>query len=263
MESAGPDHELLTRPAAGGEVFFGRSPVSAGAPSVLKTAVEPAVVLSAYGSDEPYFDERRLGVDRVGRLLDLTIAITMLIFLLPVMLVLGALIVAIDPGPVIFAHKRVGRAGRMFNCYKFRTMYVGAEARLEAILAVNPVLREEWARTQKLAEDPRITWLGSWLRMMSLDELPQLFNVIAGDMSLVGPRPIVRNEIGRYGRHIQCYYRVRPGLTGLWQVTRDDATSYRRRVAADVLYDRRKSLKFDLKILVATIPAVLLGRGLC
>lgn len=193
--------------------------------------------------------------------LDLAISLSLLIFLAPLLILISITIFVFDPGPVVFAHRRVGRNGAPFHCYKFRSMYVGAEQRLEAILAADSVRRAEWARDQKLSDDPRVTRVGAFLRVTSLDELPQLLNVIKGEMSLVGPRPIVEAEIARYGRFIEAYYSVKPGLTGLWQVTGRSNTSYRRRVATDVFYARSKSVAFDLRILAATVPAVIAARG--
>lgn len=201
--------------------------------------------------------------DYFSRLLDVIIAGALLVLLLPVMTLVAAIVYLVDPGPVIFAHQRIGRHGKTFPCLKFRTMYVGAEQRLTAILDSDPMLRRQWERDHKLAVDPRITKIGKFLRVTSLDELPQLFNVLVGDMSMVGPRPIVAGEINRYGRFIVFYYSVRPGLTGLWQVSGRSSTSYRRRVASDVLYAKTRSLRFDLKIMAATVPAVLAGQGSC
>lgn len=196
-----------------------------------------------------------------GRSLDIALSLAMAVILLPVMLLIAVAIAIADPGPALFAHRRIGRHGRQFNCYKFRTMSVGAEAILNRLLANSPAFRNEWARGQKLVHDPRVTPLGRLLRTTSLDELPQLFNVLIGDMSIVGPRPIITSELARYGRHASDYLAIKPGLTGLWQVTRTEDTTYRRRVATDVLYVRNKSLALDCRILLATIPAVLTGRG--
>jgi lipopolysaccharide/colanic/teichoic acid biosynthesis glycosyltransferase len=142
-------------------------------------------------------------------------------------------------------------------------MHSGAECDLSAILASCSDLEREWAQSQKLLQDPRVTPIGQFLRNTSIDELPQLFNVLRGEMSLVGPRPIVADELARYGRHASAYMKVKPGLTGLWQVTRNADTSYRRRVATDVVYVRNRSLALDLRIVFATVPAVLIGGGAC
>jgi exopolysaccharide production protein ExoY len=162
---------------------------------------------------------------------------------------------------VLFRQQRVGYGGRTFMCLKFRTMAKDAEARLTGLLDEDPDAREEWARDQKLRRDPRVTPLGSILRKSSLDELPQLWNVVRGEMSLVGPRPIVPAEISRYGIHIRHYYAVKPGLTGLWQVSGRNDVSYRRRVAMDCLYARKHTFALDGWLIILTIPALLIRRG--
>src|SRR5690606_27026488 len=153
------------------------------------------------------------------------------------------------------------RNGRAFKMWKFRSMIEGAEEKLEAYLAADPTARAEWAETQKLKNDPRVTPLGRILRRTSLDELPQLWNILVGDMSLVGPRPIVRDEIDRYQAVYPLYMQSRPGLTGLWQVSGRSNTSYARRIVLDKIYIRRWSFAMDIGILLRTIPAVLFGRG--
>ncbi|GGC07606.1 hypothetical protein GCM10011494_27790 [Novosphingobium endophyticum] len=192
---------------------------------------------------------------------DVVFSLALIIFLLPVLLLLMLLVTLCDPGPSIFAHVRVGKDGRRFKCYKLRSMYRDAEERLEDILETNPVMRREWEASYKITNDPRVTPLGNFLRRSSLDELPQLFNVLNGSMTLVGPRPVVADELPRYGRHAPCYLQVKPGLTGLWQVTGRCEVTYRRRIATDRLYVRRKSLTLDFKILLATVPAVLARKG--
>ena len=196
-------------------------------------------------------------------LVNFLLAAALIVFFAPLMLAVAVAVFVQDGGPVIFAHQRVGRNGRPFACLKFRSMAIDAQARLQHLLAVDAEARAEWARDHKLRNDPRITRLGDFLRRSSLDELPQLFNVLRGEMSLVGPRPIVEAEASRYGRRIVHYCSVRPGITGLWQVSGRNNTSYRRRVAIDVVYSRRKSLNLDIRILLMTIPAVLLRRGSC
>lgn len=197
----------------------------------------------------------------LGDIIDISISLAILVFIAPLLFVIALAIYLQDGGPVVFAHRRVGRSGRHFYCLKFRSMAVDAEQRLADLLANDPVAREEWARDHKLKNDPRITKLGHFLRRSSLDELPQLFNVLRGDMSLVGPRPIVDAEVPKYGRRFQCYCAVKPGITGLWQVSGRNDVSYRSRVAMDCAYAKSKSVGFDLWILAATIPAVLLRRG--
>jgi lipopolysaccharide/colanic/teichoic acid biosynthesis glycosyltransferase len=185
----------------------------------------------------------------------------MLLFFLPVMALVAAAVALQDGGPAIFAHKRLGRNGKPFLCYKFRSMRVDAEARLAAVLAADPAAREEWARDHKLRRDPRVTPLGDFLRRSSLDELPQFFNVLRGEMSLVGPRPIVEAERIKYGRRFEHYCAVKPGITGLWQISGRNDVAYRTRVALDTCYAKNKSLGLDLYILVMTVPSVLRARG--
>lgn len=197
----------------------------------------------------------------VSRAADVVIASLAIIFMLPLLACVAIAIQTLDPGPVFFSQVRIGRGGRPFRCIKFRSMAVDSEQRLRAHLASDRSAAEEWRRHHKLAIDPRITAVGRLLRMSSLDELPQLINVIRGEMTLVGPRPIVSAEIRRYGRHFREYCAVRPGLTGLWQVLGRGRVSYRRRVAMDVLYVRRRSLALNLWIVLATIPAVVLRKG--
>jgi lipopolysaccharide/colanic/teichoic acid biosynthesis glycosyltransferase len=183
------------------------------------------------------------------------------VFLAPLLLLISLMIKVQDGGPILFSQERIGRHGVKFRCYKFRSMRPGAEAYLARILASNPELRRQWATDHKLKQDPRITQLGSFLRRSSLDELPQLINIIRGEMSIVGPRPIVEAEISRYCRWYRYYTMVRPGLTGLWQVSGRNDVSYRRRIAMDRLYVRTHSLTSYVTIVLATIPAVLVRRG--
>lgn len=196
-----------------------------------------------------------------SRILDLMFGVIALVIFAPLMFILALVIFVTDPGPVFFAHRRIGRGGRHFYCLKFRSMAVDAEQRLAQLLASDEAARIEWERDHKLRNDPRITPLGVFLRKTSLDELPQLINVLRGEMSLVGPRPIVDAEKIRYGRYFADYCRVRPGITGLWQVSGRNDISYRRRVALDVIYSRSRSLALDAKIMVLTIPSVMFACG--
>jgi exopolysaccharide production protein ExoY len=199
--------------------------------------------------------------DRIERLIDVPLCAAVLIFVAPLMLLIAFLIWSQDRGPVLFGHTRVGRDGRLFKCLKFRSMVVDSDARLQALLAADPAARTQWERDYKLLDDPRITPVGGFLRRSSLDELPQLINVLRGEMSLVGPRPIVPAEICRYRRYFSVYCQQRPGITGLWQVSGRNDVSYRRRVALDVYYARARCPTLYLKILLATAPAVLARRG--
>jgi exopolysaccharide production protein ExoY len=195
------------------------------------------------------------------RALDIIGAGVGLVLLSPFFLIV-ALLVRADGGPAFFAHQRVGRGGKLFGCLKFRSMVINSQARLEALLANDPAARAEWEATRKLKNDPRITRIGRFLRSTSLDELPQLINVLRGEMSLVGPRPVQEAEIDRYyGASAAHYMAVRPGITGLWQVSGRSETSYESRVALDVAYVSRPSMIADLAILLRTPVAVLSRRG--
>jgi lipopolysaccharide/colanic/teichoic acid biosynthesis glycosyltransferase len=203
----------------------------------------------------------RSGDQTLTEAMNVTLAVIALAFLLPVMLAVAFAIYLQDGGPILFAHRRIGRNGRRFYCLKFRSMAVQAEERLAALLASDPAARTEWERDHKLKDDPRVTRLGAFLRRTSLDELPQFINVLRGEMSLVGPRPIVEAEIAKYGRRFRDYCAVKPGITGLWQVSGRNDTSYRTRVALDCVYARRRSVGLDARIIAATVPAVLTRRG--
>jgi len=195
------------------------------------------------------------------RALDIIGAGVGLLLLAPFFLIV-ALMVRADGGPAFFAHQRVGRGGKLFGCLKFRSMVIDSQARLETLLANDPTARAEWEATRKLKNDPRITPIGRFLRSTSLDELPQLINVLRGEMSLVGPRPVQEAEIDRYyGASAAHYIAVRPGITGLWQVSGRSETSYESRVALDVSYVSRPSLLADISILLRTPVAVLSRRG--
>jgi Undecaprenyl-phosphate galactose phosphotransferase WbaP len=170
--------------------------------------------------------------------------------------------VAADGGPIFFAHERVGRHGRRFSCFKFRTMVPNAAAVLDYVLANDPAAGREWRATHKLREDPRTTRLGTFLRATSIDEVPQLINVLRGDMSLVGPRPVVQQELhDHYGSDNSYYLLVRPGITGLWQVSGRNDIDYERRVQLDAWYVRNWSLWNDLVILAQTVPVVIARHG--
>jgi Undecaprenyl-phosphate galactose phosphotransferase WbaP len=194
------------------------------------------------------------------RMFDIVGAVFLGLLLSPLILVIVALI-RIEGQPVLFWHKRIGRNGRSFHCVKFRTMVRNAEHVLRHLLNEHPELRDEWTKNFKLRNDPRITRTGRVLRLTSLDELPQLWNVLRGEMSLVGPRPIVRAELLRYGRNASRYLAVKPGLTGLWQVKGRNDTTYRRRVAMDKFYVQNQSILLDIYVLAATPAAVLRRNG--
>ena len=196
-----------------------------------------------------------------SRALDLVGATILLLIALPFLVILAIVLTFDSPGPLFFVQRRVGRNGRTFPCMKFRTMCRDADAALHAHLASSPIARAEWAKDHKLRDDPRITRLGGLVRKLSLDEFPQLFNILRGEMSLVGPRPIIQDEAIRYGRYIDEYTKVRPGLTGLWQVSGRNDVSYRRRVSIDCYYVRNRTIFLDLAILFRTLPVVLGAKG--
>jgi len=210
---------------------------------------------------QPVRRDIRINQEAVSDLTHFSIALLALLVLAPLMILVAAAIFCHDGGPVIFAHKRIGRNGRTFPCFKFRSMAADAERRLSELLAGDPVARAEWERDHKLKNDPRVTRLGAFLRKSSLDELPQIFNVLRGEMRLVGPRPIVDAEIKKYGHRFNHYCAVKPGITGLWQVSGRNDTSYRSRVAMDCLYAQRRGMGLDLKVLALTVPAVLMRKG--
>ncbi|MBM0204176.1 sugar transferase [Micromonospora sp. STR1s_5] len=195
------------------------------------------------------------------RSFDLAFGVTALVFLGVLMAVIALMILLADGRPVLFRHRRIGRGGRRFDCLKFRTMVVDGERVLTDALSQDSKLSDEWLTTRKLKRDPRITSVGNFLRRSSLDELPQLFNIIKGDMSVVGPRPIVREEVSNYGECINYYYRTRPGLTGAWQVSGRNDLSYETRVRLDREYVQSWSLTKDVVIVGKTLPAVLLAKG--
>ncbi|WP_395331106.1 sugar transferase [Novosphingobium sp. BL-8H] len=195
------------------------------------------------------------------RSFDILASALALVALLPMILLVALTVRLSSRGPVLFVQQRVGHGGRLFPCFKFRSMVCNAQDVLERLLAESPDARDEWERDQKLRRDPRITAVGRFLRKSSLDELPQLLNVLLGHMSIVGPRPIVMAEIDRYGRRFDAYCSVRPGLTGLWQVSGRNEVSYEARVRLDARYAQRKSLYYDLAICLRTVPAVLASRG--
>ncbi|CAK7055933.1 MAG: hypothetical protein DELT_01222 [Desulfovibrio sp.] len=189
--------------------------------------------------------------------IDLLFTFTGGLFLFPAMLALAIAVRIDSPGAAIFSRQRIGRNGKHFNVYKFRTMAVNGDAILKRHLEENPEARHEWAETQKLKDDPRVTRMGKFLRKTSLDELPQLLNVLKGEMSVVGPRPIVDSEVEKYGDDYALYTRVRPGITGLWQVSGRNDVSYEERVRFDHYYVCNWSVWLDILIIARTVPEVL------
>ncbi len=202
---------------------------------------------------EPSNDAAALLVNQIA-------ALVLLILLSPLMIVIAGLIWS-RGGPVFFTHYRVGRNGKMFRCLKFRSMLNDADRLLADHLRDNPTAQGEWERDQKLTHDPRITMFGQFLRRSSLDELPQLINVVRGEMALVGPRPITFDELTRYGIVRWHYLSVRPGITGLWQVSGRNNTTYEERVELDRQYVEQRSVMTDIVILLQTVRVVVWREG--
>ena len=173
----------------------------------------------------------------------------------------AALLASLDGGLPFFGHERIGLNGRRFKCMKFRTMHPNSAAILQDLLDSDPKVAKEWFKNYKLTNDPRITFVGKWLRRTSLDELPQLFNVIRGDMSLVGPRPITEEEIHKYSGHLSKYLSLRPGMTGIWQVYGRGRVGYNARVEMDALYFRTARFTSDLWLIFLTVLVVFQRRG--
>ena len=208
------------------------------------------------------FSPRAAGALLRERCADLTLATLLLLILSPFMLATAVLVVLTGPGPAFYRQPRLGLNGQTFDCLKFRTMQVDADRLLQGLLESSPALREVWMRDRKLRKDPRITPIGRFLRRYSLDELPQLFNVLRGDMSVVGPRPIAMDEAQFYAEAFSIYCSVKPGITGAWQVGGRNDVSYERRIQLDCEYARTKSLRQDIGLLLRTVPVVLRGTGL-
>ena len=195
------------------------------------------------------------------RALDIVLGLLILLFISPLLILIAILVKVSSPGPVFYRQKRIGRAGQPFFMLKFRSMYIDSDDLLQALLKSCPYSAEEWATYQKLRFDPRVTRVGAFIRKTSLDELPQIFNVLAGDMSLVGHRPILPSQIAEYGPHFDTYKVARPGITGLWQVSGRNQLSFEKRAEMGSRYTRNWSLWLDFKILLRTVPAVLFPKG--
>jgi exopolysaccharide production protein ExoY len=195
------------------------------------------------------------------RSFDVLAASLALILLSPLFILLSCLVKLSDGGPVFYGHRRIGRGGNPFYCLKFRTMVTDGDAVLEAHFAANPEAHAEWLAARKLQVDPRVTNVGIVLRKLSLDELPQLVNILRGEMSLVGPRPVVKDEIELYGSAATYYFKSRPGLTGVWQISGRNDVNYDERIAFDKQYVENWSFQKDIIIILKTIPAVCASRG--
>ena len=197
----------------------------------------------------------------IKRLMDAGIVLTGTVILTPLLLCIVIMVKLSSPGPVLYSHERIGQRGRRFRAYKFRSMVNNAEERLRNLLASDEGARREWEENHKLKKDPRITAIGKFLRKTSLDEVPQFINILKGEMSLIGPRPIVEAEIKRYGENFQRIFSVKPGLTGLWQVSGRSDTDYADRVSFDTYYLQSWSVWLDLWIIYRTFGVIIKGKG--
>ena len=191
------------------------------------------------------------------RLCDFTLASFLVVILIPIFVLIACIIKANSRGPIFFKQRRVGKNKKPFSCFKFRTMHPEAEFMLKNLLKTNEDIQIEFEYNQKLLNDPRITFIGKYLRFTSLDEIPQIFNVLKGEMSFIGPRPIIEEEIIRYGNKFDMAFSVNPGMSGLWQVSGRNKLSYKRRVQLDVIYAKNLNLKLDLNIFFRTLGVIL------
>lgn len=196
------------------------------------------------------------------RAFDLVFSLSTLLFLAPIFLIIALCIRLSSRGPIVYSHERIGRGGKAFRCYKFRSMHPDADARLKTLLEADPNLKNEWVQSRKLKNDPRITFVGRYLRKTSLDELPQFWNVLKGDLSIVGPRPVARDEVIHYFQNkAPKILSIRPGITGIWQVSGRNDTSYAKRIQLDEVYVDSHSLWLDLKLILKTIPSMIFPKG--
>ena len=197
----------------------------------------------------------------IKRIFDFVFSFLLIIFLIPLFLIIGVIIKINSKGPVLYTQKRIGKNNITFSCFKFRTMHPEANYLLKEILIKNPNFKNEFAETRKIINDPRITEIGKFLRFSSLDELPQIFNVLKGDMSLIGPRPIVKSEIKKYGNDFKKVFSNKPGISGLWQVSGRNKLSYSKRVELDIFYSENISFRLDIKIFIRTLLVILFPNG--
>lgn len=223
--------------------------------------IQPNALLNRRSSSKVLKDVRWGLIGKRG--LDILVSSVAIFLVLPLLILLCVAVWMSDGRSPIFRHRRVGRHGSYFHCLKIRSMVSNSDDVLQRYLSANPQARAEWTLNHKLINDPRVTRLGRFLRKSSLDELPQLFNVLRGEMSLVGPRPIVEAEISRYGDAFSRCFSVPPGITGLWQVSGRSECNYSERVSLDLSYAQAWNLGRDLHILVMTVPAVLRQKGSC
>ena len=193
----------------------------------------------------------------IKRLVDFIFASFLIIFLVPIFILIAIAIKASSRGPILFKQKRIGKNKKQFSCYKFRTMHPEADSMLEELLKKDKDIKNEFESNQKLSKDPRITSIGKFLRFTSLDEIPQIINILKGEMSFIGPRPIIKDEIIRYGEKFSIAFSVLPGMSGLWQVSGRNKLSYKRRVQLDTIYAKNLNFKLDLNIFFRTIGVII------
>ena len=210
-------------------------------------------------------DEKIIVHDKLKRGFDILFSLGALCVCLPLFAVLYCLIKISSPGPVFYCSLRIGRKGRLFKFWKLRSMYHDADARLESVLNSNPELKKEWQQYFKLKRDPRLTPLGQFLRSTSLDELPQFWNVLIGDLSITGPRPYLPREINRIheilGKDVDKLFSVRPGLTGIWQTSGRNHLTFNQRVRLEVSYADKRCFSLDLRLIAKTVPILLFRKG--
>ena len=197
----------------------------------------------------------------IKRFLDFIFAFLLIILLIPLFLIIGILIKISSKGSIIYIQKRIGKNNTSFSCYKFRTMHPQSKYLLKKILVNNKDFKNQFSKTRKIVNDPRITRFGKFLRFSSLDELPQIFNVLIGDMSFIGPRPIVKSEIKKYGKEFGKVFSIKPGISGLWQVSGRNNLSYDKRVELDINYSENINFLLDIKIFIRTIVVILFPFG--
>ena len=227
----------------------------------LSSKTQRSFARPAFANDGSGDRLSKTGIPVSKLIFDKVFAASALVLISPVLFLLCLAILSEGRGKVIFRHKRIGKDGKTFLCLKFRTMDVDSEARLAEVFTVDPIAKKEWDESQKLYRDPRVSRVGAILRKTSLDELPQFWNILMGDMSMVGPRPITLEEAHHYGSEFSVYTSVRPGLTGAWQIGGRSETSFEERVALDVNYVRDWGFLTDARIVAKTVKIVLRGQG--
>lgn len=228
-----------------------------------KAAMEDVVDFSPASAISPERSRQRGPVLDLKRLFDFHVALGAIVLLAPLIATIALTLLCLQGRPVLIRHRRIGRGGLGFPCFKFRTMVRDADKVLQSVLDTDAALQAEWLAHRKLKQDPRVTTFGRVLRQSSVDEVPQLFNILFGHMSFVGPRPIVNDELELYGSKIQHYYKVRPGLTGPWQVGGRSDVAFATRVELDSAYIQSWSFRADMVILAKTVPVVLKRTGSC